>query len=75
MPAVSINIPAGAVGRVRDAWEATFTREQGETDTAFFQRIIREYVKKVVVKHEGRTAGASAQATAEATATTDIVIT
>lgn len=75
MPAISINVPAGAVARVRDAWDATFTRLENETDTAFFQRVIALYVKKVVVKHEGRVAGMAAQNSAEASATTDITIT
>jgi hypothetical protein len=64
VPAISVNVPAAQVPRVEAAFRATYgyptqildgegnTVPNPETPQQFVQRMLREHVRDVVVRHE-----------------------
>lgn len=54
MPDITISVPTEAVPRIKEAWEASFQRLEGETDAQFFRRGVAELVKEQVRLYEHR---------------------
>lgn len=83
MAQIVINIPDTVVGRVLDAFAATYryaaTLPDGspnpQTKAQFAKQRVLAYVKEVVVACESAAAGAAASTSAAATATTDVALT
>jgi hypothetical protein len=75
MATVQITIPDPVVGRVLDAFDASYEGRPGNVSQAQWARLqVAHYVREVTIAYERRLAAEQAAATAEQTAETDIII-